>query len=282
MASRAFQSIEDIPLYEPADASNSCAPVEFYAGERICPPGSLPRRRPVRRYLKLATTTAACAWAWVSVPEDMRWHALETIERAIATRIAMNSAPGGVAPAMDPEEIAALAAPQAAPPLPEARQIAEAPAEKAGVPAPEPAATEPSKPASQDPPAMEKQEEAPPPLPPPVVDPADPYQQRALAAGLHPDLPRVVLKTLSEVDFRNAKAAIKSALADTPFDGVHAAPKGGGGAKLALFEVRFVRGSDPTCRRYVVTVTKNRWSTTAPPMEQCGSKPRWAGAGAAG
>jgi hypothetical protein len=179
---------------------------------------------------------------------------------------------------MDPEDIAALAEPQPAPPLTEAREIAEAPAEKAGVPMPEPSASPGSQSAPESSPATENEDEAPQPLPPPVVDPADPYQQRALAAGLHPDLPGVVLKTLSDEDFRNAKSAIKTALAETPFDGVHASPKGAGGAKLALFEVRFVRGSDPACRRYVVTVTKNRWSTTAPAMEQCGSKPRWASA----
>jgi len=39
--------------------------------------------------------------------------------------------------------------------------------------------------------------------------------------------------------------------------------------ELALFEVRFVPGAAPHCRRYVVTVTKDGWSTTAPPMEKC-------------
>ena len=37
-----------------------------------------------------------------------------------------------------------------------------------------------------------------------------------------------------------------------------------------IFEVRFVPGAAEDCRRYVVTVTKDRWSTTAPPMEKCG------------
>jgi len=41
--------------------------------------------------------------------------------------------------------------------------------------------------------------------------------------------------------------------------------------ELALFQVHFVPGAAPHCRRYVVTVTKDRWSTTAAPMEKCGS-----------
>jgi hypothetical protein len=41
--------------------------------------------------------------------------------------------------------------------------------------------------------------------------------------------------------------------------------------ELALFRVHFVPGAAPTCRRYVVTVTKDGWSTTAPPMEKCGA-----------
>ena len=42
--------------------------------------------------------------------------------------------------------------------------------------------------------------------------------------------------------------------------------------ELALFQVRFVPGAAPDCRRYVVTITKDRWSTTALPMERCGAK----------
>ena len=43
--------------------------------------------------------------------------------------------------------------------------------------------------------------------------------------------------------------------------------------ELALFQVHFVPGAAPDCRRYVVTVTKDAWSTTALPMERCGVKP---------
>ena len=121
-------------------------------------------------------------------------------------------------------------------------------------------------------PAQEKEPAAPQPLPPPVVDPADPYQKRALAVGLHPELSHAVLSRLTAADYKNAGMAIKTALAETPDSKAYAWPKEGGGAKLALFEVRFVQGATPECRRYVVTVTMNHWSTTALPMERCGVK----------
>jgi hypothetical protein len=106
-------------------------------------------------------------------------------------------------------------------------------------------------------------------LPPPTVDPADPYQARAMAVGLHPDLSRVLLARLSATDYQNAGIAIKTALAETPDAGVFVWPRQRK-PELALFQVRFVRGAAATCRRYVVTVTKDGWLTTAPPMEKCG------------
>ena len=109
------------------------------------------------------------------------------------------------------------------------------------------------------------------PLPPPAFDPADPYQKRAVAVGLHPDLSRALLKRMTDTDYRNAGIAIKTALADTSGTEVFVYPPKQK-PKLALFEVHFVHGAASTCRRYVVTVTKDRWSTTARPMEKCGLK----------
>jgi hypothetical protein len=114
--------------------------------------------------------------------------------------------------------------------------------------------------------------EAPPPvqrLPPPVVNPADPYQKRAVAVGLHPDLSRVLLRRMTSSDYRNAGYAIDNAVAKTADDGEFVWPRQRK-PEEALFRVRFVRGAAPNCRRYVVTVTKDRWSTTAPAMERCG------------
>jgi len=110
---------------------------------------------------------------------------------------------------------------------------------------------------------------------PPRADPADPLQVRAEAVGLHPNLSRAVLARLSEEDYRNAGIAIKTAVAETPDDGVFVWPRQRK-PELAHFQVRFVPGAAPSCRRYVVIVTKDRWSTTALPMERCGVQPRQA------
>jgi len=111
------------------------------------------------------------------------------------------------------------------------------------------------------------------PLPPPTVDPADPYQKRAEAVGLHPELSRVLLARLSSADYRNAGIAIETAIAQTPDNGVLVWPRQRK-PEQALFQVRFVAGAAPGCRRYVVSVTKDGWLTTALPMEKCGTQPR--------
>ncbi|MCB1522203.1 MAG: hypothetical protein KDJ37_16755 [Hyphomicrobiaceae bacterium] len=124
-----------------------------------------------------------------------------------------------------------------------------------------------------------RSETLPAPLPPPVVDSADPYQKRALAAGLHPELSRALLSRLTEEDYRNARAAIAKAIADVADGEAFLWPKKRA-PKLALFQVHFVQGAAADCRRYVVTVTKDGWATTALPMERCGVKaPRHASAG---
>jgi hypothetical protein len=106
----------------------------------------------------------------------------------------------------------------------------------------------------------------------PAADPADPYQVRAAAVGLHPGLSRALLARLSPADYRNAGIAIQTAMAETPDSAVFVWPRQRR-PELALFQVRFVAGAAPDCRRYVVTVAKDGWSTTAPPMEKCGPQP---------
>jgi hypothetical protein len=116
--------------------------------------------------------------------------------------------------------------------------------------------------------------EKPAPLPP-LPPLTDPLQKKAEAVGLHPELSRAVLESLTPTDFRNAAIAIKKAIAETPEDGAlvwPAKPKRG----LARFRVYFVPGISPACRRYVVAVAKSGWLTTALPMERCGVKPRMA------
>jgi hypothetical protein len=105
--------------------------------------------------------------------------------------------------------------------------------------------------------------------PPPPRLISDPYQKKAEAVGLNPDVSRALLKKLSKADYRNAGIAIKTALAETADSDVFNWPREKK-AGLAQFEVKFVTGAEEKCRRYVVTITKDRWSTTAPPMEKCG------------
>jgi hypothetical protein len=88
--------------------------------------------------------------------------------------------------------------------------------------------------------------------------------------GLGPDLPNVLLSRLSKADLENAGYAIKTALAKTQDDASFAWPKKPS-RQQALFEIRFVEGAAPGCRRYVVTVTKERWSSTSAALEKCGS-----------
>ena len=126
--------------------------------------------------------------------------------------------------------------------------------------------------AAVPPPTTGTDEPAAAPLPPATVDPADPYQKQAEAVGLHPELSRVLLARLSPTDYRNAGIAIRTALAETP-DGSDFVWPRQRKPELALFKVRFVPGAPPGCRRYVVSVTKDGWLTTAPPMERCGAQP---------
>lgn len=107
-------------------------------------------------------------------------------------------------------------------------------------------------------------------LPTPAVDPDNPYQRRAAAVGLHPGLSRVLLERMSPVDYRNAGIAIQKALEGSD-DAVVVWPRQRK-PELALFRVRFVPGAASGCRRYVVTITKSGWTTTALPMENCGSQ----------
>jgi hypothetical protein len=86
---------------------------------------------------------------------------------------------------------------------------------------------------------------------------------------LHPDLSKVLLRRMTATDYRNAGYAIETAIAKTADEADFIWPRQRK-PEQALFRVHFVRGAAATCRRYVVTVTKDGWTTTAPPMERCG------------
>lgn len=102
----------------------------------------------------------------------------------------------------------------------------------------------------------------------PIPAPLDRYGARARSVGLHPDLSRALLADLSNADFHNADVAIRKALSQASDAAVVKWPRQREDG-LALFEVRFVSGAAPGCRRYVVTVEKHKWLTTAPPLETC-------------
>lgn len=164
----------------------------------------------------------------------------------------------------------------------QAPQPTERPAEAAARPDAEPAATElgPGReiipvslpPVEAAPPAEER-------LPPPHVAPNNPLQARAASIGLHPGVSAALLDRLSDGDYRNAAYAIATALAETPDTGTFVWPTRRR-PDHALFTVKFVSGAPPECRRYVVTVTKDNWLTTALPMEHCRSTSGSATAGA--
>ncbi len=116
------------------------------------------------------------------------------------------------------------------------------------------------------------QNSQPAPLPDPQIDPSDAYQKRAAAIGLHPHLSRALLSSFSDTDYRNAATAIRKALAEAADADKFIWPREAN-AKRAVFQVHFVTGDRPDCRRYIVTILKNGWTTTAPPMEKCGITP---------
>jgi hypothetical protein len=111
----------------------------------------------------------------------------------------------------------------------------------------------------------------------PAALPVDPNRKKAEAAGLHPDISAALLARLTATDFRNARHAIDTALAETADDAVYLWPKKKAKG-LALFKVHFVPGAGRNCRRYVVTIAKDGWLTTALPMERCGVQRRTASA----
>ena len=239
------------------------APGELSAGERVGPPLVRRGRKAMLRGLLLMVLLGG---GWALIGEPATWP--EWLRGKVAAiSAAMERSPG-------PPQQAASATVTAARPTP-----AEPSSKPAAIEAPpailQPPPQSPAPPATAalPPAAAGTDDPAPSPLEPPSIDPADIYQVRALAVGLHPGLSRVLLARLSPDDYRNAGIAIQKAVAETPDTGVFVWPRQRK-PELALFHVRFVPGAAADCRRYVVTVTKDGWLTTALPMEKCGPQPR--------
>ena len=246
---------------------------ELFAGEPI---GAPLRRSRGRRLLRTLFTTALVLGAGYVVARDPAtwWQRAQWLGAQAGSVVALLEAkapaqaePQSVLRELEPMPTETLKPEpvRSAPPAEVERQAAD----------PRPAAVEAASTAPSLRPAAAAQEAAP--LPPLVVDPNDPYQRRAEAVGLHPGLSRVLLARMSAQDYRNAAHAIRTAIAKTPDGSVFAWPRQRT-PDLALFKVHFVRGVTPDCRRYVVTVTKDGWVTTALPMERCGPNLRQAAA----
>jgi hypothetical protein len=234
---------------------------ELDPGERICPPRTGAGESGVLPSFIVILIALGGGWALLSHPDwlDRISAGMTAASSSVGYRAANPAEP---VPAMPPPVPVVTAEPVSAPlPPPAQSEIADAPGEKASA-AVSPVTTG-ALPSTEEPTSA--------PLPPPRVDPADPYQKRASAVGLHPDISRALLARLSSTDYRNAGVAIETAVAKTPDNGVFVWPRQRK-PELALFQVHFVPGAAPHCRRYVVTVTKDGWSTTAPPMEKCGSR----------
>ena len=256
MSAPARQWTTQHSAYDTFATGGSYASEEFFPGERIGPPLRTRAWGLLRKFLFLAIASGA-GWAAYNNPVAVK-AVLSTATSAISAMMERHT-PEPTAAAPKPAELQPLAS----------SEIAAAPGEAAAPAVPPETNTAVT---SEVAPIEAADEDAAPaasPLPPPKADPADPYQQRAIAVGLHPDLSRVLLTRMTPADYRNAGIAIQTALAETPDNAEYIWPKQRK-PELALFQVHFVPGATPDCRRYVVQVTKDGWLTTALPMEKCG------------
>ena len=255
MSARAQFSSSNPTAYDAFIAEGGYASEAFFPGERL---GS-PRRNSARKAMlrtSLLIVMGLCGY-WMARGDGVEW--LAWVSAKAADVITMAAKMGPAATAVPP------ATPEPAPLPPQQLAASEIPTAPGDVAAPRaPPQTE----AAAAPAVTIEEAPAVTPLPPPVINLGDAYQKRASAVGLHPDLSRVLLKRLSAADYRNAGVAIKTALAETADSGVFTWPLQRK-PDLALFEVHFVAGAPKDCRRYVVTVTKDGWLTTALPMEKC-------------
>lgn len=253
------------------------APTELLPGEPITPPHRRSRGAVLLSSI-IALSAAGGAWSLVSNPpqwlqtlsgayEDLSASMQRGDEPAkpvaqLATATSLSDVP--TVKADQTVSAVPLGPPAPDPSLLAPKDIGEAPGANAGT-----AIANDTKVAAGDVAADTLEEASPKPPPAAARILTDPYQKKAEAVGLNPGVSRALLKKLSKADYRNAGIAIKTALAETADSDVYTYPRDKKPG-LASFEVKFVAGAEDKCRRYVVTITKDRWSTTAPPMEKCG------------
>ena len=252
------------------------AAAELESGDRMCAPLEEPRGSTFWPAAIVIAVALTAGWIIAQVPAATQ--EIKDTASALVTANASEPAPIATPLASD--------APAPPPLTADTTDVAAAPGASAGEAAAavtEPDASASSETASEkatvatEEPTPEASDAAAPSesLPKPVADPRDPNRKRALAAGLHPDVSKALLARMTEADYSNARNAVDTALLQTG-DGVLLWPttgsKSGSKSGAALFEIKFVAGAAPGCRRYVVIITKDRWSTTAPPMEKCGDE----------
>jgi hypothetical protein len=253
---------------------------EFYPGERI---GAAPPSRTRRTMRKLAGVAVIGSCIWVGFETRSLWQpwfdiALDRARSEIARTHVALPAPPAAAPTPSPPaaieplaaatEVATIAGTAPQPP-PVTAPVLPQPQTDPASPAPPSTATPPSGIQTS---SIEAEPDAR--LLEPTIDANDPNQKRASAAGLHPHVSKVLLSSMSNADYRNAATAIRNALAETADSDKYIWPRASD-KSLAVFQVHFVTSASENCRRYIVTVVKNGWTTTAPPMEKCGiAKPR--------
>lgn len=267
MYARTSYSDDEFPSFMISDSDADFGSQDFYAGEPVCPQ---PVRRmevvPYTSLFLLLAVTVGCAFATDAETRQDWTSKFERVASSFAAAgqqgptslptkdIASADTPGStpLAPPAQASPVAAVASPSQ--PLPEVT-VATAPGETSDDVADAKSSAKPRVFDAYAPPQPSN----------------DPWRKKAEAAGLHPDLSRAVLTRLTSTDYRNAAYAIGKAIKTVPNNGEFVWPhkrKSG----MAVFTVHFVQGAAPDCRRYVVTVTKDRWTSTALPMEKCGVK----------
>lgn len=273
MSARAWYSTTTRSAHSAYDAGGDYADLDVSPGERIGQPLGRSRGKAILRGLVVIVCLAGGGWAIYGDPSaGPRWWSVVTeaaspaIEQAVqwssAQWASLVTPPGPSANSEPTPRLAALETPlpplQASPPSTAATTPGAAP--EPAVSTITTAALPPTATGVEELPAPPKRGQA----------GADPNLKRAEAVGLHPELSRVLLARLTETDYRNAGVAIQTAVAETPDNAVYIWPRQRKSG-LALFQISFVPGAAaPDCRRYVVTIAKDGWLTTALPMEKCG------------
>ena len=250
MTEQVWRSVEEMARYAGPDddVSYDDVPSALEAGERIGGPVARAKSKALRRGLAL-TMTAGAAWALFAYPEvALSWlpEVSSPVTPPADARLADTKPAAPVASVPEPVVAPLASVEVAATPGADPKADAVAPADGDSTGAGGGAGTEAAR------------------------GPMDATVKRATAVGLHPDISRALLDKLSAADFKNAAAAIKTALAETPDTGIYVFPREAKG-DTAVFQVRFVPGADAGCRRYVVEIAKDRWLTTALPVEKCGA-----------